>query len=433
MRNKFFLIAITIFFLLTLLLSSAIGQTYNNGYNDQSKSKKMFGPPVFLYDTYIFMSHDDSCHCRLDIHVAFSNDILQFIKEKQGQFTAGYDLFVHIFDKKGNQVQEKSIRKEIEAKTFEATNSRQLTNYHQISFDLIADKYKLVIDLTDYDTQKCLHREKEIKIESLGLNKASISDVIFADKITLDSLKNIKKITPNLNRNFLSPNSKYWAYFEIYPENKLDSLTLSYSIIEGTNKTVVRDNQKILPKKKIYPYLLDLSKFIKNPGRFSLLIKTEQIGKISKKRIKFSTNWSNFEISQLNISTAIEVLKDYIPSKDYKFLKQSTDSVKNVWFKNFWKQRDPTPETGKNELLKEFYKRIDIANNYFTVNAKDKEGWKTDRGGIYIKYGPPSDVERQAEELNIPPYEIWFYDTIQRRFVFSDKSGFGDFQLVRIE
>jgi len=127
------------------------------------------------------------------------------------------------------------------------------------------------------------------------------------------------------------------------------------------------------------------------------------------------------------------VLKDFISDKQYKYLKKASDSTKQAWIVDFWKQRDPTPDTEENELQEEFYRRIDFANNYFTVNALDKEGWKTDRGGIYIKYGPPTDVERHQDQLNLPPYEIWYYKKINRRFFFEDKSGVGDYHLVRIE
>jgi len=50
-----------------------------------------------------------------------------------------------------------------------------------------------------------------------------------------------------------------------------------------------------------------------------------------------------------------------------------------------------------------------------------------------MKYGPPTDVERHQDQLNLPPYEIWYYDKLDRRYYFEDKSGLGDFQLVRIE
>lgn len=400
------------------------------------QSRQMFGPPLFLYDTYYFLAEDSTDQgfsYRLDVYIAFANDILQFIKERQGNFMAGYDLYVSIFDHKGNLVAEKSKGNYINASSFEETNNRKLENTHHIRFNLIAGEYRLVLDLTDNDTQKSLHREKEIKINAVDNNKIELSEILFADKVVLDSLENVKNIVPNLVRKFTNPKSKFWAYFEIYPHSQSDNFKLTYTILDASEQAVVRYEKEHEADRTIKPYVLDLSRDIKTPGRYTLIVEVEQDEDDVKTQAKFSANWSNFEFSKLNINIAIQALKEFIPSKEYNSLEQASDSAKEAWFKDFWKERDPTPDTKENELLKEFYRRVDFANNNFTVNALDKEGWETDRGNIYIKYGPPSDVERHIDQLNLPPYEIWYYEKIDRRFFFEDKSGVGDFHLVRIE
>ena len=424
-----------IIFSCILLINSAMGQ----GMPDRApftQDRQMFGPPLFLYDTYCFLNQDTTANSfdyKFEVYIAFANDILQFIKERQGNFTAGYDLYVGIFDPKGNQVAEKATGKKISVQTFEATNDRNLDNKHHISFNLIPGRYKLVLDLTDSDTQKSLHREKEMNIEGVNLNQVSVSEILFADKVIFDSLKNIQEIIPNLNRNFVEPQSNFGAYFEIYSQAAKNNLKLIYTITDAAEQAVIRNEQLMKVDSKITPYLLDLSKNIKKPGRYTLAIQVEENDEKVSTKAKFSANWSNFEFSKLNMNTAIETLKEILDDKEYKFLEQAPDSVKEARFASFWKERDPTPDTRENELQQEFYRRIDFTNNMFTVNALDKEGWQTDRGKIYIKYGPPTDVERHQDQLNLPPYEIWFYDKIDMRFYFQDKSGVGDFQLVRME
>jgi len=417
------------------VVSSAISQKMPE-QTPFNQLKQMFGPPLFLYDTYYFLSQDSTDHgfnYRLDVYVAFANDILQFVKERQGNFTAGYDLYVSIFDHKGNHVAEISEGNYINVKTFEQTNNRELANKHYFSFKLPSGKYQLKLDLTDHDTQKSLQREKEINIDGFGLDKVAVSEILFADIVAVDSLENIQKIVPNLNRNFIDPKSYFWAYFEIYPPSISRNLKFIYTIIDASEQAVIRNEQQLTADRKIMPYLLDLSKDIKTPGRYTLIVQVEQNEKKATTKAKFSANWSNFEFSKLNVNIAIEALKEFIPDKEYNFLKQAPDSAKDVWFKEFWERRDPIPDTEENELQKEFYQRVDFANNHFTINALDEEGWKTDRGNIYIKYGPPSDVERHVDQLNLPPYEIWYYEKLDRRFYFEDKSGVGDFHLVRIE
>ncbi len=435
MASNRLLISAIIMFYCFIFINSIMGQIGMEQAPFQ-KTKQMFGPPLFLWDTYYFLSPDSTRNgfdYRLDVYVAFANDIMQFVKERQGNFTAGYDLYVSIFDNKRNLVVEKTTSKKISVQTFEETNDRNLSNKHQLNFDLIPGQYKLALDLTDLDTQKSLHREKEINIQGFDLNNISVSEILFADKVLFDSLQGIQEIIPNLTRNFVEPNSEFWAFFEIYPQSSHHELNLIYTITDAAEQQVIRNERTLWADKKIIPYLFDLSKDIKTPGRYTLNVQIEENNKNATAKAKFSANWSNFKFSKLNINTAIETLKEFIADKDYKYLKQASDSSKEAWIENYWKKRDPTPDTKENELQEEFYRRVDIANNFFTINALDKEGWKTDRGNIYIKYGPPTDVERHQDQLNLPPYEIWYYAKIERRYVFQDKSGVGDFQLVRIE
>jgi hypothetical protein len=87
---------------------------------------------------------------------------------------------------------------------------------------------------------------------------------------------------------------------------------------------------------------------------------------------------------------------------------------------------DPTPETEINELMEEYYRRVDFANQNY---SGFQEGWKSDRGMVYILLGAPSEVERHPFESDSRPYEIWTYESINRYFVFVDRTGLGDYRL----
>ena len=93
----------------------------------------------------------------------------------------------------------------------------------------------------------------------------------------------------------------------------------------------------------------------------------------------------------------------------------------------------PTPETQRNELKEEFFRRIDHANRSFGEIFGGREGWRTDRGRVYIKNGPPDEVERPSMELNMPRVEIWLYSRLNKRFIFTDRQGNGEYRLVRVE
>src|ERR1700682_5803399 len=72
------------------------------------------------------------------------------------------------------------------------------------------------------------------------------------------------------------------------------------------------------------------------------------------------------------------------------FKRLQTDEEREQFIENFWLRRDPTPDTMENEFKEEHYRRIAYANETF---ASGIPGWKTDRGRMYITYGPPDEKE----------------------------------------
>jgi GWxTD domain-containing protein len=105
------------------------------------------------------------------------------------------------------------------------------------------------------------------------------------------------------------------------------------------------------------------------------------------------------------------------------FLSLTTDFDREQFIEQFWKRRDPTPDTERNEYREEHYRRIAYANEHFKSAIP---GWKTDRGRIYIEYGPPDEIEShpsggsyqrpQAQgggTTTTYPFEQWRYRYIE--------------------
>ncbi len=111
------------------------------------------------------------------------------------------------------------------------------------------------------------------------------------------------------------------------------------------------------------------------------------------------------------------------PEEMSAFKQLSNDEERDAFIEQFWLRRDPTPDTPENEYKEEHYRRIAYANEHF---AAGKAGWRTDRGRIYIAYGPPDEIdahpsggsyERPMEEgggeTSTYPFEDWRYRYIE--------------------
>ena len=128
------------------------------------------------------------------------------------------------------------------------------------------------------------------------------------------------------------------------------------------------------------------------------------------------------------------------------FKKLQTDDEREKFIEEFWRRRDPDPDTDENEFKEEYYERIAYANEHF---ASGIPGWKTDRGRIWIMYGKPHErethpmggsYERPSWEgggsTTTYPFEIWFYRHLPGvgsgvEIEFVDPTGSGEYRIAR--
>src|SRR5678816_891794 len=126
--------------------------------------------------------------------------------------------------------------------------------------------------------------------------------------------------------------------------------------------------------------------------------------------------------------------------------KLETDEEREKFIEDFWRSRDPDPDTEENEFKQEFFERVAYANEHF---SSGKPGRLTDRGRIYIKFGKPDEVEshpaggsydRPSYEgggsTSTYPFEKWFYRNIPNvrsgvELEFVDPTGSGEYRLAR--
>lgn len=120
------------------------------------------------------------------------------------------------------------------------------------------------------------------------------------------------------------------------------------------------------------------------------------------------------------------------------FAKLSTDQQRDEFIHAFWERRNSAPGLQENRFKEEHYRRLAYANRHF---ADRDPGWKTDRGRIYIVYGPPDEIE--AHPVTAPdgaggltfPNEVWLYRSLPAMskgmsFRFVDSCRCGEYRLL---
>jgi GWxTD domain-containing protein len=141
---------------------------------------------------------------------------------------------------------------------------------------------------------------------------------------------------------------------------------------------------------------------------------------ISEKQKKANEKRFKQEVSGTYKKWLDEDVRWIITDEERDAFKQlSNDEERDQFIEAFWQRRDPTPDTVENEFKEEHYRRMAYANEHYAAGIP---GWKTDRGRIYIMYGPADEVEshptggtyeRPMDEgggsTSTYPFETWRY------------------------
>ena len=139
--------------------------------------------------------------------------------------------------------------------------------------------------------------------------------------------------------------------------------------------------------------------------------------------------WKNMPVSLEDPRDAIAPMIHVLTDDQYRIMMSGDRAQQFKKLFDYWRAQDPSPGTAFNERLAEFYTRVDYS--YFNfASGRILDGALTDRGKVYILYGPPTKTER----VLLPgesPKEVWTYtNNVKREFSFSDPNAKGDYKLV---
>lgn len=132
-----------------------------------------------------------------------------------------------------------------------------------------------------------------------------------------------------------------------------------------------------------------------------------------------------------NFAAFLDKVRYIITAEERRIFLQMPDADKPAFVEEFWKRRDGDPSTEENEFKIEFEKRFESAKEMF--RSEGVPGWTTDRGRIYILYGPPSERQIQSSGFQSQGRcaEVWAYGNFP--VVFVDQSCTGQFKLVTFD
>lgn len=407
-------------FLVFLLASVTFAQ------NDGNKPQDGGREPVFFFDIYNFYSGDTS-QTRVDFFLQVPFDKLSFIKAGE-KFRAEYAVSITVKDEnKINLVTEKQWTEKIELIDFQKTNSKSDYNLSARSFKLPPGKYNFVIIVEDLDSRREYRAEVDFQARTFT-QELAISDIMMiSGKTTGES--GTTKIIPNLSRNVATQKDGIPVFYEIFSSSDRD-LEVTYTIIgvNGDALMTEKKTEKIKAGNNQIFYTFNFKDA--GMGEYKMVISAPFVdgSTIIGSTKTFYSKWSGMPATLKDLEKAADQMIYIAGPAEIDFIHDGKDFAEKLQrFMAFWEKKDPTVGTPENEVFNEYYRRIEFANKNFKQML---DGWRSDMGMVYITLGTPNNIERHPFEYDSKPYEIWDYYDINRRFVFVDQTGFGDYRLI---
>lgn len=363
-----------------------------------------------------------------------------FFEKKTDLFIAGFRVNIEIKDSAGNLIKRAYDDRKISAENFNITNSPNIFLQGIISFSLPEGKYEVHAIISDQISK----RERRIPPIDLDIkkSKALLNPIVFDPEIIIcNGLESYVLLNSSASIPFNKPD-----YYLAIPVTNSQLSSVIVSVRRGDTVFIagekIRGSFLANPEMKLCDEKIVITQGNDSTGVKIFLAKdfSSKLTEgpiqlevysddfvIEKQVYNLNVIWIGKPISLSDPEAAIRLI-EIIESKDVvSDILSGSGSYSEKLF-NYWKKQDPTPETQFNELMNEFYTRVDYCEmNFKTLSGNG--GAKSDRGKTYITFGPPDLIVRDTDNQD-KVLEKWTYKKSNRRFIFIDNDGTGKFTLA---
>ncbi|MDZ7765277.1 MAG: GWxTD domain-containing protein [Melioribacteraceae bacterium] len=333
-----------------------------------------------------------------------------------------------------------------------------------LDFNLDFSNYQIFITASDINNTE-FEETSSFKVDLIppANEDQSVSDIQLASQIVPQSsdensifYKNSMEVVPNPSLIFGDAIPVIFFYSEIYglQSSSVDGYLIEQKLFNSDNnvvhsrkRTVDGINSSIvemgaIPANKLNSGGYTLVVSVKNNNSNATVSSAKRVFIYNKDLLEQGTNYTDSEVSRID-SEFMVLSKDeiqymwetaeYIATEMEKaqWEKLSDLASKRKFLSSFWEKRNPDKSSSVNELKNAYYERVAYVNRNYG-NLSQKEGWKTDRGRVYLMYGVPDEIERFQNESYSKPYEVWHYRNIEGGviFLFADELGMNIYRLV---
>lgn len=375
-------------------------------------------------------------------------------------YQGGMELRVEFFDmhdrSRGRRITEQNIYSD------SSTTNDSYNNYIEgsIPFNLPPGEYRFAIHLHDNNSQRSyIDRDRRIRIPEFSNTKPSLHDVVFVDPVQIGDGKTVlKPVNIGGNIPFGNEASAALSFSAVFDRENTPEITVTLQRQREGDNSIVEMFSKLLPDEYImsgtklagehsenilqyrvtetgrtdmHTAMFPMNAKTLEEGTYRLTININIDNNTIRRTKSFRVIWIDKPASLRNMDYAIEMLEYITTPEEYREIRRGSSDEREKKFFAYWRKKDPDPQVAYNPVMTVFYRRVDHATREFTT-IRERNGARTDRGKIYIIYGPPTNVDRKLTPGQAPQ-ETWEYEHLNQKFIFVDRTRQGNYRLVTRE
>ena len=333
---------------------------------------------------------------------------LVFQKEKEIFFSEITFTVVITNEKEKTQAFRKSWNEKIIESYYEDTRNRDNIFRTELNIPLCSGEYKFFLNIQDKDSRENWKKTQEVELEDIeylgpalpfAINSKGEYKLLEPMKESIDTLYLRCQVNP-------ADTANTGIFYKIYTMNSTVDSGKVYIPLTGIH------NLYFIP----IPFGFD------NKDHYEI-----ELSYFSEKQIvNFDFGKKNRRYWTSDIKEIVGVMHYILPTYSaYKELKGLDQKAQWKKVNAYWQEKDPEPDTPGNPLLEELNNRVRFVNKNFSVLM---EGWRSDRGRIYIIYGEPHFVDTAYQDKMGYQYQKWVYPN-GKEFIFIDRTMSGDYTL----
>lgn len=418
------------------------------------------GPQFLFYEAVVLPVNGDSAHVRVDVHYRIDREFFIPVKNPDNgvpdPFRRRGELMVELNDTSGAPGGRATERIELGEGSAERKPPGHDWRQGILSVTVAPGTYKVVLSVDDLESKRNFTDNSRVLRIGPGRTGLEAADFFFVAPIAADSL--LPAFLPIVNYGvdvlFGRPSALAVAWRGTAADDSVLSARISFAQFPPAEEDLDRLPPAVTERPRIYRgvSLMPLADAerpgytLARGGSTSLAIVPFPSGTLllraynatlslsagasrAKEVVRhFRTVWPDMPLSLKDIDYALDALRYVTTEEQLDSLRRGSMEARRKNLESFWRLRDRSPGSSFNEVQTEYYRRVDYAmRNFGTLRMPD--GFRSDRGKIYILYGPPTRTDRSLDPA-AGFQEVWVYEKIKKEFRFVDPNKSGTYVLV---